>query len=557
MLSFCHQHFKNILAILFCFALLAMASDTYAQKKSDTAGKVPVIIKNEKLFVHVKTDSGEIDKFIGDVQFQQGETNLYCDSAYMRGSNIEAFGNARITQADGTQAQSDYMRYTSSDKMAYMKGNVSLTDGKSKLWCEELTYNVATKTGVYTNGGTLQDSTTTVSSNAGTYNTHTKDARFTGDVLVSDPQYQATSGDMGFNTETKLVTFFNSPSVVTSDKSVLHTSVGTYDSKRQIAHFTGRSSVINDDQYLEADKLDYDKTIGFGKALGNVVAIDTTQHTTLYSGYAEYYRNRRVLWATIKPVLKQVTGKDSLFIRADSFYSAPVPKRKDTLLNNGLKQMRSETIHKGKNKRQLNAVPMADTTVADSTSPRYFIGYHHVLIFSDSLQGRCDSVSYSQADSVIRMMYNPVAWSRNSQITGDTILLKMDSNKLKRIYVPNNALVVSLSGPPASGMYDQVQGKTLRGDFVNNNITYMLVKPNAESIYYSKDDAGAYLGVNQAQSERMKVFFVDRKISKILFEQEVHQTMTPIEQADIGATRLSRFKWLIEKRPKSREELFQ
>ena len=67
-------------------------------------------------------------------------------------------------------------------------------------------------------------------------------------------------------------TFF-SPSIVVSDSSILNTSCGTYESKMGIAHFPCRSSILNKEQYIEADTLDYNKTSGFGKAIGNVIAI--------------------------------------------------------------------------------------------------------------------------------------------------------------------------------------------------------------------------------------------------------------------------------------------
>ena len=96
----------------------------------------------------------------------------------------------------------------------------------------------------------------------------------------------------------------------------------------------------------------------------------------------------------------------------------------------------------------------------------------------------------------------------------------------------------------------------MTGYFENNAIKEMVVMPNAEAIYYSKDDAGAYLGVVQAQSERMRVYFENEQVSRILLEQEPRQTMTPMQQVNIPATRLSRFQWLIDKRPKSVQELF-
>jgi hypothetical protein len=158
----------------------------------------------------------------------------------------------------------------------------------------------------------------------------------------------------------------------------------------------------------------------------------------------------------------------------------------------------------------------------------------------------------------MRMMFDPVAWSRKSQITGDTILIKQrDSNKIKWLYVPNNAYMVSLAGPDSADLYNQIQGKTLRANFNDSTITDMIVQPNAESIYYSKDESEAYLGVNQAKGERMFIYFGPEKLSRIRYEQDVTQTMSPLDKVDIGAMKLSRFKWREEERPKTKEELFE
>ena len=605
---------------------LVFAAITAKAQKADTSDKVKITIINSRFGSYFKTDSGEYNKFTGDVILQQGTDTLYCDSAYQNSTtkNFEAFSNVRIAQQDGTQGTSDYLKYTADKKLAYMRGNVNLTDGKNNLHCEELTYDLGTKTGVYDKGGTLHNDSTTVTSNAGVYNVKTKDARFTGHVIIIDPQYKIRSEDLVYNTELKVTTFY-APSTVTRDsgKSILQTSNGTYDG---IAHFLGHSSIWNDGQYIEGDTLNYNKLTGYGLANGHVISIDTNHHSTMYCGHAEYFQKQRILWATIKPVLVQVNGKDTIYIRADSFYSAPMVKTKvvsqeskvssrepkvvsrkskveshepeiedqkskvsDTTAGNipknaGLNAT-GDTVNanpipsyvqpnlqkdtawaipkikgkkkKGKKDRQQGTIRVADTTAADTTAPLYFIGYHHVRIFSDSLQGKCDSVSYTRSDSLIRMMYTPIAWAHNSQITGDTILMQLDSNQMRSLYVPNNAFVVSQSGPPRAKLFDQVQGKTLTAYFKNNAITHMVVFPDAEMIYYSKDEKNAYIGVDQATSRRMRVFFDDQKINRIKFEDDVHHTMIPMMKADIPNTRLGRFKWLIEQRPKTKEELFE
>lgn len=541
-----NRKFIYTACIMFC-ALLTGIPASAQKNTTDSTNKIEIL--QSGLLRHVQTDSGEINKLLDSVIMKQGETIMYCDSAYfnLAKNSMEAFGNVHVIQP-GSEAQSDYMRYVGDKKMGYMKGNVMLTDGKSNLWSEEVDYDVANKIGTYTQGGTLQDSATTLSSNSGVYNMKSKDARFTQEVFVTNPDYNIQSDDLGYNTATKVVTFFGA-SVVTSDKSVLHTSCGTYNSLKEIATFPCRSSVINEQHYIEADSLYHNKISGKGQAKGNVIAIDTEHHTTLYCGKADYNEKKRNILATIKPVLKQMNDKDSLFIRADTLYSAPVPKPGDTVKF-------TKVTGKGK-KKKTEVIYAADTATADSSAPRYVIGYHHVLIFSDSLQGRCDSVSYSDKDSVIRMMYDPIVWTNKSQLTGDTILMYLDSGKMKTMYVPNNGLMISQSGPPKAGLFDQVQGKTITGNFKNNTIHDMLVEPDAETIYYSKDDNEAYIGVNEATSVRMKIFFKDDQVNRIIFEENVKQKMTPLNKADLPAMKLSRFKWLEEKRPKKLEELFQ
>lgn len=537
--------YKGLGTLLAC---LPLAFSAHAQKGTDTTKKVPINILNASLLTSVETDSGSITKLIGDVQLQQDETMVYCDSAYfyLGRNNVEAFGNVEVKQP-GSEAYSDYMRYIGNTKIAYMRGNVMLTDGKSHLWSEDAEYNVGTKVGTYYNGGTLQDSLTTLSSNSGIYDMRSRNARFMGDVYVEDPEYKIRSEDMGYNTETKLTEFF-ARSVVMSDSAELKTTCGTYDPRTQVAHFDCRSSVLNKEQYIEADYLHNSRATGIGEAHGDVIAIDTEQHTTLYCGKADFNEKKKTILATEKPVMKQMNGTDSLFIRADTLYSAPVPIPFDTMSV-------TVTVGKGKKKKQTTIIP-ADTMEVDSKRPRYFIGYHHVKIFSDSMQGLCDSISYSEVDSVMRMMYKPVLWSRKSQVTGDTIYLFLDSGKAKKIYIPNDAFIISQSGPEKAGLFDQIQGKTLTGNFVNNAIDDIIVKPDVEVIRFAKDEHEAYLGASEATSTQMRILFKDEAIDKIIFGRDVKQKMTPMQKADLPNLKLSRFQWHEDKRPKTLAELF-
>lgn len=522
--------------------IVCSSSQILAQTANDTSRSVPIEILPGKgtLLEFIATDSGGINKLIGNVALKQGDTRMFCDSAYIlrEHNTMQAWGNVHIIQDDGaTEVKSDYLRYTGNIRKAYLRGNVHLKDGNNHLRCPELEYNLASKIGIYIQGGTLQNDTTSVSSDKGVYYGKLKEARFTDNVMVTDPSYEIISDDLGYHTESKIVSFYG-PSVVTSDSSQLRTSLGTWDAIREHAVFYSRSSVWTNEQYVEADTIDFHKKTGFGEAWGNVILLDTIQQITLYSGYAQYNQRTKQMLATLKPVLKKLTDNDSLFIRADTFYAAPVTQVATSVLEH------------------------ADTTTLydseESSIQRYFIGYHHVIVFSDSLQAVCDSISYSQADSIMRMMGDPIAWSRKSQITGDTILIYMDSsNHVERLYIPNNAFVVSMSGPEQAQLFDQVQGKTLTAYFDSNVIRKMVVRPNVTCIYYALNDQEEYIGVHQASCEQLSLFFEGEELDRIILEPDVDHKMIPMLKADLPSMRLSRFRWHPEKRPRSRDELFQ
>jgi lipopolysaccharide export system protein LptA len=594
------------LLLLLCLLTVKISS---AQQRIDTSNQVAVTITNARYFEAQQIGALHVNKLIGDVALEQRGTLFYCDSAYLdlEKNNLEAFGSVRIIQPGGTEVSSDYLRYTGNQKLAYLRGDVHLLNGTDNLWTDELTYKVDTKVGNYTTGGTLQTATTALSSDKGTYNARTKESRFTGNVLVTDPEYNVVSDDLGYNSATKLVRFF-APSVVTNDKSQLRTTSGTYDSKAEVARFTKRSSIWSGAQYVEGDTMDYDRRTGLGAAHGRVMALDTAQHITMWSNRASVNEKFKSLLATVKPVLRRVSGLDTVYMRADTFLSAPAwilksgkaasAASKDSSVNQkssaasrrtaaGRRMRAADTSNSGSRAVVSPTIVNLPSAAADTASKdgisateqrhrtdkadslkqarsaapldttRFFIGFHHVLVFSDSLQARCDSIAYTQSDSTLRMMIDPVAWSRAAQVTGDTLILQNDSGKIRSLYIPANAFVVSQSGPDKAKLYDQVQGKTLRGHFTNNVLTDIVVWPSAESIYYPKDDSDRYLGVNQAESERMTVYFDNQSIQRILLEQEPKQTMTPLQKADLANMRLSRFRWRAKERPKSVDEIFQ
>jgi len=204
-----------------------------------------------------------------------------------------------------------------------------------------------------------------------------------------------------------------------------------------------------------------------------------------------------------------------------------------------------------------------DTTkapITDSTL-RYILAYHHVRIFSDSLQAVSDSLYYSGQDSIFRLFYNPIAWgSGNYQITGDTMYVYTKNKKANRLYVFENGLAIN---KVARDFYNQIKGTTINAYFKDGQVDYMRAKGNAESIYYVQDDNKAYTGVNKAHADIIDMIFAaksdtgGRELRKVVLRNDAEGSMIPFKKVNFDDMRLRGFKWQEARRPKSKEDLFE
>ena len=204
-------------------------------------------------------------------------------------------------------------------------------------------------------------------------------------------------------------------------------------------------------------------------------------------------------------------------------------------------------------KTALTGVTTLDLKENDSTN-RYFEGYRHVRIFSDSMQAVCDSLFYSFHDSTFRLFVDPVIWSKESQITGDTIYILTRNKKADRLKVWNNSLLVNHLDKEA---YNQIKSSRMDAYFLNGDIDSVRAKGSAECIYYLQDKDSAYTGINQSQSDIMDVYFREKEINRVVFRSSVKGTLWPIRQKNPLEMRLQNFKWLEARRPKTKYELFE
>jgi lipopolysaccharide export system protein LptA len=296
-----------------------------------------------------------------------------------------------------------------------------------------------------------------------------------------------------------------------------------YFSREKRFQLGGRGRVSDPPNIIEADSLDFNEELGGGLAVGNVFWRDTAADFSILAWRMDYNKQSEYLnafgaadAATGRPLMKILVEKDTLYMSADTL-----------------------TAFK------------PDST-ADS---RVLLAHLDVRIFKSNLQAVCDSLRFSTADSIFwfyPLQNKPIIWSDTSQFSADTIRMAMRDEKVDRIWLRENALVVN---SPDEQFYNQIKGRNNTIFFVDNEVDEMLVEGNAQAVYYALDDEQAYIGVNETACSEMRLFFGDNKVNSIRFYVQPDGKFTPMKEAGSDSIRLEGFFWETERRPRRLEDI--
>lgn len=537
-----------ILASITCWCSNLLAQRLPSDSLSPEGKKIDIL--SAKKYNYQKIDSlNEFVSLVGNVVVQQDKILFYADSAVLnRQLNIlEAFGNVHINDADSVHTYAQYLKYLGKEKKAYLKKKVKLTDGDGTLTTDELEYDATVKIGTYIKGGKLVNKKSTLTSTEGYYYGDTKDVIFKKKVVMIDPDNKINSDTLQYNTSTEIATF-TSPTVVYNikDKRTIKTREGFYDMKNKKAELYKRSVIEDSSAIFTADDMAFDDSTGLGEFRGNAVykSKDTEQGFDMIANNIRTNKKTNSMMATQKPLLLIKQGLDTIYIAADTLYSA---KLSELSKKRFVPQVReSAWLDSISRQAKLNKE-------AEDSSDKFFEAYYNVKIFSDSLQASGDSLFYSLKDSVFRLFKKPIVWAQENQITGDTIYLFIRNKKPERLYVFENSMAINKVD--SVEYYNQLRGTSINANFIDGKIHNMRAKGNAENVYYAQDEEKNFIGVNKSSADVIDVFFEDSKPQKVVFLRNLEGVTYPMRSTNHEDLKIRGFKWLETIRPKSKFDL--
>ncbi|MBK8531991.1 MAG: hypothetical protein IPL64_08850 [Flavobacteriales bacterium] len=472
----------------------------------------------------LNADRGEYDNKIapgaqrlkGNVRFKHKDAIMRCDSAYLyQDQRVEAFGHVSIDQGDTLHVQAERTTYNGADRTARLEGNVLLRNSDMELSTPTLDYDLKNRRAVYTAGGRIvsKSENNTLTSDVGTYFTDARKFIFSRNVVLDHPDRHIVADTMHYVTSTGVTEFFG-PTTITQTGTVIHTTRGRYDTRKEFARFTKRSTIISKGRTLAGDSLHYDRKTGQGSAWGQVLVTDTASDMVVRGNEGQYNEQRDVAVITGHAELEMRMGKDTLFLHGDTLFTTP-----------------------------------------DSSGKR-IQAHRHVRFYRSDLQGACDTLVYSEMDSLISLFHEPVLWSGTDQITGAFIRIKLRDGKADTLFVDDDAFLVSQVD---SVHFDQVTGRTMTGLFGDDGLRNLLVEGNSRTVYFAtemKAGVESIMGVNRADCSRIQVRLTEGKVSTVTFLDRPDAVLYPLEKVPPEELRMKGSEWRVDERPMDRAGIF-
>jgi lipopolysaccharide export system protein LptA len=421
------------------------------------------------------------------------------------------------------------------------------------------------------------------------YYANSKDVYFKKNVHLVDAKYKIWTDSLLYNLNSDIATFI-APTRIVSKNGTIETNSGNYNLKTGEAQFFGRPVIRDSSRFVTGNSVFFDDKKGILIAEGNAKVVDSANEVTTLAGKIELSTKENSFLAYNKPVMILHKDGDSTYIAADTLFSGL--RKNDTLIkkqkikDSTISNLKDSFVRKAsttidtlgniatikkdsvvlntKDSLVKNRIAKTDTTKKSlvinldkkqDTAIRYFLAYHHVRIFNDSLQAVSDSLYYGTEDSTFQLFGTPIVWNGESQVTGDTMYLYTKNQKADRLYVFYNGMIIN---QPTKGLYNQISGRTINGYFVDGNIDFVRVKGSpAESIYYPQDDDSAFVGMNRSTGDEINIYFVKKELNKVKFVRGVEGTMYPIRRIPSDKKKLKGFTWQDARRPKNKLELFE
>jgi len=592
----------------FCFSFIG---SLYGQQVYKSTNGIIVMDYSEEGVLEEKGDS-TFRYLFGSVEIRQDSVFMYADTALVLNDTLLfATGNILIQQGDSVSILSNKLEYNSNGRSALLEEDVVLLSADQRLYTPNLLYDLNTRVATFNSGALLTNDSTQLISKRGYFNTSANEAVFKDSVRVVGNSFNVQADSILYNTSTKTVDFL-SATLIKHELNRIYCEAGQYQVEEGKALLTKRPQYVGEDLSAEADTIKYDERLGLVELIDEARLLDSLslmeadqinyfeeteklllihnvsyqkEDIVVFGDTAVYYREadnyelfgasnlndgsfqifaeEEILFnnetgaglAKGNVILKDTSNNTSIYCD-----SSLIANSGDDLVCLGSPFGRPYVLMESNEGDSLFMVSdtllfqtLKDSIVTDSIVSRKMKAFNDVRIYGNSIQAICDSLDYSELDSLFTLYGDPVAWSDSSQFSSILMKVQMANEAVDRIRLEQKAFVINSTDLL---FFNQMKGREIDVVFKADTINHLTVNGNVESIYFIQDEADAYVGMNKMLSANMKMFLSDNKVKRLTFFQQPDGTSIPMKAVGSNPEKLSGFNWNLKFRPLYFDMLF-
>ena len=257
---------------------------------------------------------------------------------------------------------------------------------------------------------------------------------------------------------------------------------------------------------------------------------------------------------TEAPKAEALAVKDSIGVAADSVKVAldSVNVAADSL---GVpKDSLSVTADSAKVALDSLSVAADSVSVAvDTTKYGFAFARGNVKIFRRDIQVRCDSMHYSDLDSIARFYKDPVIWNEeNRQYYSDSLAVLIKKGRVDRASLMSNAFVVTQED---SLLYDQIKSAEIMAFFDSTSALKRFdALGGATAVFFLREN-DRLATVNKVESKMLSGNFVKGNIDRIYYYDSPNNDAYPVVQFPQQERYLKGFRWIPELRPTGKQDI--
>lgn len=201
----------------------------------------------------------------------------------------------------------------------------------------------------------------------------------------------------------------------------------------------------------------------------------------------------------------------------------------------------------------LNVTADSVSVAVDTTKYGFAFARGNVKIFRRDIQVRCDSMHYSDLDSIARFYKDPVIWNEeNRQYYSDSLAVLIRKGRVDRASLMSNAFVVTQED---SLLYDQIKSAEIMAFFDSTSALRRFdALGGATAVFFLREN-DRLATVNKVESKMLSGNFVNGNIDRIYYYDSPKNDAYPVVQFPQQERYLKGFRWIPELRPTGKQDI--